>query len=97
MSSIDLERFINDINDDRYQVYKRTHYMRQQTDCKLVDLDWRQPWDQIPEGHEQLTDAEKNAILYGVEVVKEQFKKRLNTYLKRYGLTKIHSWTYLSD
>lgn len=92
-----LEKFIEDIKDDSYQIYKRPHYFRQQADCQLVDLDWCQPWDKIPEGHEQLTGAEKNAILYGVEVVKEQFKKRLNTYLKRYGLTKVHSWTYLSD
>ena len=28
---------------------------------------------------------------------KEKFVKRLNTYLKRYGLSKIHSWTYLVD
>lgn len=28
---------------------------------------------------------------------KEKFIKRLNTYLKRYGLSKIHSWTYLVD
>ena len=27
----------------------------------------------------------------------EKFTKRLNTYLKRYGLSKIHSWTYLVD
>lgn len=28
---------------------------------------------------------------------KEKFVKRLNTYLKRYGLSKINSWTYLVD
>ena len=28
---------------------------------------------------------------------KAKFEKRLNTYLKRYGLSKIHSWTYLVD
>ena len=28
---------------------------------------------------------------------KEKFTKRLKTYLKRYGLTKVRAWTYLSD
>lgn len=28
---------------------------------------------------------------------KEKFTKRLRTYLKRYGLSKIHAWTYLVD
>lgn len=29
--------------------------------------------------------------------VRENFKRRLSTYLKKYGLTKINSWTYLRD
>lgn len=36
-------------------------------------------------------------ILSGYIKVKEQFEKRINTYLKKYGLTKLHTWTYLSD
>ena len=28
---------------------------------------------------------------------KENFEKRLHTYLKRYGLSKLHTWTYLVD
>lgn len=32
-----------------------------------------------------------------VQSEKEKFVKRLNTYLKRYGLSKINSWTYLVD
>jgi hypothetical protein len=27
----------------------------------------------------------------------KRFEKRLRTYLKRYGLSKIHSWTYWAD
>lgn len=44
-----------------------------------------------------LTDEERKEIAgyYRMEV--ERFTKRLKTYLKRYGLSKVHSWTYLSD
>ncbi len=32
-----------------------------------------------------------------LEYEKAKFEKRLNTYLKRYGLSKLRVWTYLSD
>ena len=31
------------------------------------------------------------------EKMRKQFEKRLNTYLKRYGLSKIDTWSFLSD
>lgn len=43
------------------------------------------------------TDEEINAIIEMLEQAKALFEKRLNAYLKRYGLSKIRSWTYLSD
>ena len=36
-------------------------------------------------------------IISGLEEVKKQFEKRLNTYLKRYGLSKVRTWSYLRD
>lgn len=44
-----------------------------------------------------LTEHDKQNIADGYEAVKQTFIKQLNNYLKRYGLTKIDSWTYLSD
>lgn len=44
-----------------------------------------------------LTDNDFHNIADGYEVVKTAFIKRLNNYLKRYGLSKINAWTYLSD
>lgn len=32
-----------------------------------------------------------------LEEEKQKFQKRLNTYLKKFGLSKINSWTYLVD
>lgn len=43
------------------------------------------------------TSEEKEKILNCLEEQREDFKKRLNSYLKRYGLSKIHSWSYLVD
>lgn len=44
-----------------------------------------------------LTAKEREAIAEGLEEVKKAFIKRLNTYLKRYGMSKVRTWTYLVD
>ena len=44
-----------------------------------------------------LTDEERKQIAGYYRIERERFTKRLNAYLKRYGLSKVHSWTYLSD
>lgn len=45
----------------------------------------------------ELTNEDLQEILAVYEKQKETFTKRLNTYLKRYGLSKLHTWTYLVD
>lgn len=45
----------------------------------------------------EATDGEKERILKGLEIVRAGFEKRLRTYLKRYGLSKVRSNTYLVD
>lgn len=45
----------------------------------------------------KLEGENKQRVLAGYEEVKAKFEKRLNTYLKRYGLTKINSWSYWRD
>lgn len=92
-----LNRWIEDLQDDSYDIYTRAHYISQSPDCHLVALDFLKPWDKVPEGHRKLTKEEIQMIIAGYAEVKKTFTKRLNTYLKRYGLTKVHSWTYLSD
>ena len=43
------------------------------------------------------TKEDLEQILNAYIEVRQNFVKRLKTYLKRYGLTKIHSWSYLVD
>ncbi len=45
----------------------------------------------------KMTVEDATIVLSQLEEIIETFKKRLNTYLKRFGLTKIRTWTYLSD
>lgn len=44
-----------------------------------------------------LTYKDKFELQRGLEIVRNSFLKRLNTYLKKYGTTKLRTWTYLSD
>jgi len=92
-----LNRWTDQLTNGRYKVYIRPHYTGQTEDCKLVCYELVDPWEAAPKNSRELSQEEIDNIVNGYEEVKKAFMKRLNTYLKRYGLTKVHSWTYLSD
>jgi hypothetical protein len=50
-----------------------------------------------PDGFTECTDDEKAIILKGLKFGRELFEKRLDAYLKRYGTSKLHTWTYWAD
>ena len=41
-----------------------------------------------------ITDDERKEYIEAYKLHKERFSKRIDTYLKKYGLKKVHSWTY---
>ena len=43
------------------------------------------------------TEDEKKLILKGLKFARQCFEKRLDAYLKRYGVSKLHTWTYWAD
>lgn len=45
----------------------------------------------------EMTATERHEILAAMTFVRDAFEKRLQTYLKRYGTTKLHTWTYWAD
>lgn len=45
----------------------------------------------------KLDSKDIDAIIEGLEEVGKKFMKRLNTYLKKYGLEKLNVWTYCRD
>ena len=66
----------------------------------LAYLAWSWDYDNIRNKDAIIKEANKEDLLLIIEVYKQQienFKKRLNTYLKRYGLSKLTTWTYLVD
>ena len=63
-------------------------------------LTWSWDYNNIRNKEMIIREATKEDLLLIIDVYKQQienFKKRLNTYLKRYGLSKLRTWTYLVD
>ena len=55
-------------------------------------------WEDKRNPNDVEVSAEQRAMLIkAVEYRLQQFEKRLYTYLKRYGVSKIHTWTYWKD
>lgn len=44
-----------------------------------------------------LSTEERQNLLSAYKVAKAEFEKRLHAYLKRYGVSKLHTWTYWAD
>lgn len=102
----EINQKIEMLMSSHHVAYKYLNYTGQQsgsklkayTVCHLCDGPEYTPgrWTNLKDV-ERLTDEEINALIDGYGVVKGMFTKRLNTYLKRYGLTKLNVWTYLRD
>ena len=49
------------------------------------------------DGDEPMTNEQRSEIIKALQWNRSQFEKRLQTYLKRYGVSKLHTWTYWRD
>jgi len=91
-----LDRMLREIADKDNVLYFQDHYYSQKNHV-LKHIIFKSPWDKAEPGLEKLTDAERKLYAEAVQVEKDRFTKRLNTYLKRFGLSKVRSWSYLVD
>lgn len=93
---------------DFYEVWVKPAYLGQPDDSKLVryrilddyespDYDKDEPDGKGPKGMRKLERGDVKRILDGLYESRKLFEKRLNIYLKRYGLSKVTTWTYLRD
>lgn len=46
---------------------------------------------------EELTEEDKTTYINALQACKARFEKRLQTYLKRYGMSKVRTWSYVID
>ena len=85
------------LQDDGFKFVTCRKYFKQPGECNLRNYTFMRQWEDIDP---RLYDArvldmdERQMIIDALIKEKEAFTKRLYTYLKRYGLSKVHSWTY---
>lgn len=94
-----LNGYIEALGDDSYAAYMTgSNELVQLHFCRQWEAEQQKRWAE--NGNYtfiELSGDERKEIAgyYGTE--KDRFTKRLRTYLKRYGLSKVQSWTFLSD
>lgn len=99
----DLQKFIDNFFDNKNSCFSCRYnkiFICKNSYGHLAYLAWSFNFDNIRDKEAIIKEATKEDLLLIIEVYKQQvenFKKRLNTYLKKYGLSKLHTWTYLSD
>lgn len=92
--------------DGKREVYTYTNYSGQPETSKLMayscvrlcDNPEYAPyrWERL-QAVKKLSNSDINSIISGHEEIIKSFSKRLNTYLKKYGLEKLNVWTYCRD
>ena len=83
--------FLNNYSGDNTFKYLDHWSFYSNLEKPLNSYGWAQP---IPSDAIPATTEDIKKILAAYEIIKQDFKKRLTTYLKRFGLSKIDSWTY---
>ena len=101
-----INEIIEALKNNDLEVYTALHYIGQKPGTKTKDYQITKVWEN-PENNpawwanykelEKMTGTDRQKLIAGYEEVKQAFIKRLNTYLKRYGLSKLDTWTYLVD
>lgn len=98
--------YLKEALDGKKEVYTYVHYSGQPDNSELVTYscvgrsgnpEWAPyRWVNL-KAVNKLSSDDIQAIIDGLEEVGKKFMKRLNTYLKKYGLEKLNVWTYCRD
>lgn len=73
-------------------------YYNQSADSKLkriLGVYWYE--EERVQKYPKLEGEDRARVLEGYKVVRASFEKRLHSYLKRYGMSKVNAWSYWVD
>lgn len=85
------------------ELYICKHYWKSPADTKAKTIVHKRYWefDRMTEEqkkeYEPISEADKAIIREAYEIELAAFEKRLDTYLKRYGTSKLRTWSYWQD
>lgn len=96
-----LKRAIEYYSDKNNDLWFQNHYISQENNilkCIQSFKHWEEPHDiSDTTKYHKVSDKDRELIVDAYKQELERFSKRVETYLKRYGLSKVHSWTYWRD
>lgn len=100
----EFDRFCKCLDNDNYIVCSRVCYINSPSDSKIHDIEFYDKFKWKYETTEErknkfyvLNEQDINALREAYAIEREIFVKRLKTYLKRYGLSQVKSWSYWRD
>lgn len=90
---------------DKEESWHRDAYLRQSNYCscglinihEVVGLHRRDFEEQKWGTYVEIPEEDRKAVIAMYEEEREKMSKRIDQYLKRYGLSKLHVWTYWQD
>ena len=82
---------------DVYPVLVRREYCRQTAEINVFDIRWLRAYEMVDRNLQPMSEEDKAIVIEALTAEREKFSKRLDTYLKRYGTSKLHTWTYWRD
>lgn len=91
-----LLEILNGKNTDQ-EAYICTKYYSCPEDSKLKDLQFFFWHDRRCEQYPKLEGEDLRRVIEGYQIVREAFVKRLENYLKRFGMTQVNTWSYWQD
>lgn len=80
-----------------FDYYLRIPYYGQPENSQLKAITTFYWHDEEAGKFPKLEGEDRQRVIDGYKAVKAAFEKRLHAYLKRYGLSKVNSWTYWQD
>ena len=93
MAKAGYDELIEDIQDEWHRD-KLYLFLQSGNVYKLYYRTYINDWEK---GYVHLTREQAARLIPAIEQEKAKFEKRVDNYLKRYGLSKIHKWTYWAD
>lgn len=92
-----LQESIAFYSDKNNELYFINHYIDQKNDVMKSIQSFRQWETPTEDKYVKLTDKDRKILVEAYKVELERFTKRVDSYLKRYGTSKVRSWSYWQD
>lgn len=88
---------------NKYNLFVRTHYIGAPEDTKIKCIEFVDDYSLYTMSEKEraklkkLSEEDKQLIIEAYNEELKDFEKRLASYLKRYGMSKVNTWSYWQD